>query len=708
MVLSNLALTDPSERVEIEYKWLLLPDASDYHLPKASASAIAMPKSFKDREMLKTTERLADDLPRADDPFVKGATWAEFKCERIPRNLAQVKVDLEKDDQLWYYLGKTSTEAKAQFTEDPAKPRNNLKGHFLDTIPKPMPTVPRQSYAATYPSGLSQVHTALNTPRPAIRPPQPSYTQNLSKPEKPYQYKPRSSGGEAYRVDPQAFRSQHSFVQQSAQKSSPATPASSASYSLKFNTDPKFQVAPHSTPQPTIQAAAHPPNLYSNHSTTHTPTMGPLAPPASYRPPQPASAPSRASNTGTPHNIFGVKNMSKLSPFAKYAYLQKEHNRSPLEYKSPYRPGGGFMNGYQGSKEDLMAAYRKQIFGSSSGRTSNTPILPPARNYVPTPVQGLSSGYSSTLTPGPSFSPSVAPTFSSKSTPTPAPPNPTAWQKKDSGNLHPAIRPEYGMFHNQYQPPQHSSIPQYQGQAMQPPAMYARQSSQSQPQSQPMYQAGPSTLPPGQTLYQMSQPPQVQPPQHSPSLQTGPVGQGGATLHSPHSQPQIAQTAMDRHNSQHDNGASPSGFSQFTNPPQYQTHQYTAAPQQAGPSAFASQYHQPVSVQSGIGGPLTASSSTAQQQFIPTPPKTPATAQSATVYIQNQAPQTKYQESKIVYPHQQNMENWNTTPQSSPLTQNAPARDFPDVPADSTSLIERVMSNLRKASSAQMMPANIN
>lgn len=642
--------------------------------------------------MLKTTERLADDLPRADDPFVKGTTWAEFKCESIPRNPAQVKVDLKKDDQLWYYLGKTSTEAKAQFTEDPAKPRNNLKGHFLDTIPKPMPTVPRQSYAATYPSGLSQVQTALTTPRPAIRPPQPSYTQSSSKPEKPYQYKPRNSGGEAYRVDPQAFRSQHNFVHQSAQKPSPAVPATSASYGLKFNTDPTFQAAPDSTPQPMLQVATHPPNLYSSHSAGHNPAMGPLAPPASYRPPQPLPTPPRTSNPATPHNIFGVKNMSKLSPFAKYAYLQKEHNRSPLEYKSPYRPGGGFMNGYQGSKEDLMAAYRKQIFGSSLGRTSSTPILPPARNYGPPSVQGSSSEYSSTPPSGPSYSPSAAPTFSSMSTPTPAPPNSNAWQKKDIGSLHPAIRPEYGMFHNQYQPPQRPSMPQYQTPVTQPPATYSRQPTQPQPQSQLVYQTGQSTVPSGQTLYQMSQPTQVPRPQRSPSVQTGPARQGSTTLHSPHAQPQMTQPAMDRPSSQHDNGASPNVFDQFTNQQQYQTHEYTAATQQAGPATFVLQYHQPSNVQ-----PSTSA-----------PPMAPSIAQSSTVYTQNQAPQTNYNEGKMVYPHQQNMQNWTAQPQSSHLMQNAPARDFPDVPADSTSLIEKVMSNLRKASSAQMIPANTN
>jgi hypothetical protein len=637
--------------------------------------------------MLNTTERQVDDLPRADDPFVMGTTWAEFKCENIPRNSAQVKIDFKKEDQLWYYLGKTSTEAKAQFTEDPANPRNNLKGHFLDTIPKPVPVVPRQSYAASYPSSLTQ--NVLNASRPLNRPPQPTaFIPNSSKPEKPYQYKPRTAGGEAYRVDPQAFRQQHSFVQRSTQGSSPAPPPSSTPYGLKFNTDPKFQAAPR------------PANSYLNHSTSQATPMGPLAPPASYRPPQPLPAPPpRATSSGNPHNIFGVKNMSKLSPFAKYAYLQKEHNRSPLEYKSPYRPGGGFMNGYQGTKEQIEAAYRKQIFGSGVERKPESPVLPQEMPYGPSsglaslpasdPMQGsvAASTPSSTYTPRPT---------SSLSTPSPAAGyGSTTWQKKDGSNLHPAIRPEYTVFHNQYQPSQRSSVPQHQSPTMQPPSTYGGQT--PQPQS----------------LYQMNQP-QVSFEQRSSSVQaSNSPGHSSNSLHSPHSQSQVNQSNLYRCSPQQEDQSLSNGVRQFANTPHFSSQQqyptasaqqqyapsHTIAPHQAGPSTFAPQYHQTVNVQHGIGVPPVP-----QQQFMPTPPKTPAMAQPSTTYPQTQTPHMNLQEGKMMYPHQQNVQNWNAEPPS--LSQHAArARDFPDVPADSTSIIEKVMMNLRKASTAQLVPA---
>ncbi|KAK8152126.1 hypothetical protein IWX90DRAFT_490740 [Phyllosticta citrichinensis] len=74
-----------------------------------------------------------------DDPFSEqnsSQKWAEFNtasAEEV-RNPFQVKVDLSKPNQLWHYLGKTSTEARAQFTDDPKKPVHNTKGNFLETV----------------------------------------------------------------------------------------------------------------------------------------------------------------------------------------------------------------------------------------------------------------------------------------------------------------------------------------------------------------------------------------------------------------------------------------------------------------------------------------------------------------------------------------------------------------------------------------------
>ncbi|OAA52874.1 jumonji family transcription factor [Cordyceps fumosorosea ARSEF 2679] len=131
-----VSVVPTGERIDIEWKWLLIPDPSDYHLPKASPNALPLPASEKARKRI-NAKRQDDDKPRKGDEFAEGYTWSEFNLHDVAVNKDQVKVDFAKADQIWHYLGSTSTEAKAQYTEDPTKRRHNPKANFLDTIPKP-------------------------------------------------------------------------------------------------------------------------------------------------------------------------------------------------------------------------------------------------------------------------------------------------------------------------------------------------------------------------------------------------------------------------------------------------------------------------------------------------------------------------------------------------------------------------------------------
>ncbi len=647
-------------QMEVEYKWLLLPDPSDYHLPKASPTALAMPKEFKEREKLNTSKRQADDLPRAEDLFVPGFKWSEFNRAVISRNPNQAKIELTKGDQIWYYLGKTSTEAKAQFTEDLARPRHNPKGHFLDTIPKPVPTIPRQSYAASYPSIHGQNN--LNVARTVARPQQAILPPSANKAEKPYQYKPRNPAGETYRVDPQALQSQQSFLQRSAQ--TPTSKATPNSTPYSFGTDPRYQ--------PSARPAIPYPS-YPQSTGQAQPSMGPLAVPALYRAPRPVPVPAKPA--GPPFPSSGSR--SRLSPFAKYAYLQKEHNRSPLEYKSPYRPGGGFMNGYQGSLQSLEARMRAQIWGSNAARNS-TPasILPPqSSSSHPGPQNTIDTS----APPSQTAISATAPTSSSASTPNlPAsslssasgngmliPPSGTptqaSWQKKDNSNLHPAIRPEYTMFHNQYQPVQRQSPPQYQGSVMQPPAMYDRQAGQMQPQ------------------YQIHQPQQiVQPRNSSPQAYTSMNDSPVNNTYSPHT---MHLTAV-----QQDRQSSPPTSQQFVAAYSHQAPQSTS--QQPMMPAPHNQHMSAQNTRAAMHVPPAA-----HQQYPPNATNIPQPVAQVPA-----PPQVAAQENRALYPHQQYFQNTKVEAQlMQSLHPHAQPRDFPDVPADSTSIIERVMMNLKKA-----------
>lgn len=174
-------LTMSSARVEVEWKWLLIPDPSDYHLPKASANALPMPASRKAQEAI-NAKRSVDERPRAGDIFVEGAApgkdyvWSEYHtCDAAEcKNAAQTNINFSKEDQVWHYLGQHSTEAKAKYTENPDKPQHNPKSSFLDSIPKPPPP-PRPQRVPSH----GAAHPSQGT------------SSNIIKSERPYVYKPR-------------------------------------------------------------------------------------------------------------------------------------------------------------------------------------------------------------------------------------------------------------------------------------------------------------------------------------------------------------------------------------------------------------------------------------------------------------------------------------------------------------------------------------
>lgn len=446
-------------RIEIEYKYLMLPQASDYRIIKPSPNALPMPKSHS----FATSKRQTDDTPRPDDKFGDSEiyTWKEFVEGEQPNNPAQVKVDLSKENQIWYYLGKKSTEAKAQFTEDIVnKPRFNPKGHFLETLPKPTYaaaiSTPRQSYPASHPN-----QTAMNAAR--TRPLQQS--MSVPRPEKPYMYKPRVPADTPFTVDSQALQQQRNYVSSALRDGS--------------------SISPQSWRPPLNGANFTPPSVRDSHSTGSTvPRTMPYSPFAG-RTAYGSSGSGRPSSSKPRHN-----------PFAKYAYLQLEHNKSPLAYKSPYKPEGGFMNGYQGnlmkyiqSTPNALSKYTSDGQSSSSSLINGVNIkmnsLPPPRTpYNRIPEISPHSPYSNPNMGAYGALPSVSrhtglpsppvPSRSSISSSTthhcggyaqqnamlqqPSLPPPTgtnsnvsnSWERKDA-TMHPAIRREY-MFHNQYQP----------------------------------------------------------------------------------------------------------------------------------------------------------------------------------------------------------------------------------------------------------------
>ena len=220
-------------KVEVEYKWLLVFDPANSQLPVPSENAKPLPPELAQKSRTTMDDPL-NDKPKVDQPFgdlQSKFTWSEFNtCHRI-RNSAQVKIDLLKPKTLWFYLGKYSTEAKAQYTRDLAKKTHDPESNFLDTVKPAAPpvTLPpqRRSYPASYPSGVN-IH-ALNAARansqyqqPKVQPKPHIQAQPKSQTpkERPYNGKyaiteplPRPRASTGYNVDTQSLYNQRTFTQ---------------------------------------------------------------------------------------------------------------------------------------------------------------------------------------------------------------------------------------------------------------------------------------------------------------------------------------------------------------------------------------------------------------------------------------------------------------------------------------------------------------
>ena len=126
------------------------------HLVPPSETAKPLPAHLLHHKSC-STEHPTNEVPKPDDPFHdpdSAHVWAEFNVAK-PRNPLPLKVDLAKQKTLWHYLGKTSTEAKAQYTSDLKVQLHDPSANFLDSVkpavPPPQPA-PRQSYPASYPT----------------------------------------------------------------------------------------------------------------------------------------------------------------------------------------------------------------------------------------------------------------------------------------------------------------------------------------------------------------------------------------------------------------------------------------------------------------------------------------------------------------------------------------------------------------------------
>ena len=258
------------ERVEVEYKWLLVLDPANSQLPIPSEHAKPLPAELAHKSRT-TAEHPDHEKPEIDKPFCDGHSqyvWSEFHSCHAIRNPYQTKVDFEKPKQTWFYLGPQSTEAKAYYTPDPRKKVNDPTGNFLETVRiadlQARSSKQPQAPPAPYPKGpnmhaLNAVRAASYT-KPTLssfKPPQkPGVPPKLAdSKDRPYtgkyaiidpveRYVPKTG----INVDAQALQKQRSF--QHAGSLQPSSSQTSTSYQV-----PQAQMSPVAQMTPMARAA---------------------------------------------------------------------------------------------------------------------------------------------------------------------------------------------------------------------------------------------------------------------------------------------------------------------------------------------------------------------------------------------------------------------------------------------------------------------
>ena len=370
-----------SDIMEVEYKWLLFLEPANSHLPVPSKDAQPLPAHLA-HQSRPTAEEPPKDAPKQDQPFcdpTSGFTWSEFQTCKSFRNPAQTKVDLSKTQQLWFYLGKHSTDCRPQYTGDLAIERNDPKANFLESVkPAPIPyTAPaqRRSFPASYPSGVNvKALNAAGISQPKPEPKEREYRGKYAITDPVSKYiKPTVS----YGVDSQALQNQRAFQRN----------ASSPQTGTQLYHNHGFQVPKAHMGTPSLSRAGSMTSSgarpeHAHHSVNMPGTLP--KPPSVSRPPPltqirapvanmmggpsqvvPKSAPvvaPEAMKIDKDDAMFRLEDFpirpyqsspALLKPddplaalLAKYPYLREASKDRPAVYKSPYAPEGGFTSDY--------------------------------------------------------------------------------------------------------------------------------------------------------------------------------------------------------------------------------------------------------------------------------------------------------------------------------------------------------------------------
>lgn len=466
-------LTTRRNRIEVDYKWICLLDPDDSLRPKPSSNAIPMPEGMNKKAV--SISNRQDGVPTQDQPFHDNPEfkWHDFYNMHMPppgyvsskiQASNRLKVDFNSADQLYYYLGDQSTEAKSFFTDKPGSKEVATKANFIERMsPQRMYIYqPNKQPIAARGVPIQRQHNF----------------GGIKMEQKPYEYKPREPmrPNNMWGIDQQALLNQRNFLADSSHGRRPSQqfgpprqainhfraaspdPAPSSQPLRAFPNDQYYSMRTLPAAHPgeysgftqaarrmsqDSQATARPSSQHSGFTPDYQSMRliqeqkkqaqpgAPVAPMMSSSstahtlPPNPyvsnSSRPSSSAHshqspyavpltpTTTYSGISGAKNSEGPSTEAeyianlqKYPYLLKSYLRAPKVYESPYAAEGGFADAYTAhTKSD--DGHRTGSIHTPHGSISSLGDISRSANQQWTPPSQLwaRAGFSNHQTPPP-------------------------------------------------------------------------------------------------------------------------------------------------------------------------------------------------------------------------------------------------------------------------------------------------------------------
>ncbi|KAL2828407.1 hypothetical protein BDW59DRAFT_49078 [Aspergillus cavernicola] len=190
--------------IELPYRWMLVVRRSNF----APLAAGTKPLPVHLARKPEGRREWESALPVAGNSFGDERSpyqWAEFETvdsTNHPAAPPRVQVKLDKDEQIWYYLGQSSTECRAQYTHNPSVPIHNPRSNFLDSVKSlgavmaRLPSYPRHRlppYVLTAPPPHLLSSAVANTTASAVAAAAAAAASRPSLPQRPPFAPPRSS-----------------------------------------------------------------------------------------------------------------------------------------------------------------------------------------------------------------------------------------------------------------------------------------------------------------------------------------------------------------------------------------------------------------------------------------------------------------------------------------------------------------------------------